>query len=79
MEHVELTRKAANENPALTMEELSHPGFKNIQIRTGTSDSPWVLISKGMSPAIHFLIKNPVLTNAIINMELPFSNFDTDN
>ena len=79
MEHVELTRKAVENTPSLSMEELSNPGFKNIQIRIGNGETPWVLISKGISPAIHFLIENPILANTIINMKEPFDIFDTDN
>ena len=79
MEHVELTRKAAKKSPSLDMEELSTSGFKNIQIRMGDSEKPWVLISNNMSPAIHFLIENPILADAIIKMRNPFGNFDTDN
>lgn len=79
MEHVDLTRKVAQKSPSLEMEELSTSGFKNIQIRIGNGEKPWVLISKGMSPAIHFLIENPILADAIINMKDPFGSFDTDN
>ncbi len=79
MEHVELTRKAVENTPSLSMEELSNPGFKNIQIRIGNGETPWVLISKGISPAIHFLIENPILADTIINMKEPFDIFDTDN
>ena len=45
----------------------------------GDSEKPWVLISNNMSPAIHFLIENPILADAIIKMRNPFGNFDTDN
>lgn len=36
----------------------------------------WVIISKNKAPAIHFVIYNPQLRNALENMEIPFLDKD---
>ena len=43
--------------------------FRNIQIRI--HEGNWALISKSKAPAIHFVIRNPQLRNALENMVIP--------
>ncbi len=65
-QHIKEIHDYAKTHDNVIIEEIESLGFKNIQIRMGSGgESPWVLISKSLSPSIHFLIKHPTLVNAI--------------
>ncbi|MCR5227443.1 MAG: helix-turn-helix transcriptional regulator [Eubacterium sp.] len=65
-QHINEIHDYAKTHDNVIIEEIESLGFKNIQIRMGSGgESPWVLISKSLSPSIHFLINHPTLVNAI--------------
>ncbi|MBQ3491738.1 MAG: hypothetical protein IJA74_04215, partial [Oscillospiraceae bacterium] len=51
------------------IKQNSNYPFRNIQIRI--LEGKWVVISKNKAPAIHFVIHNPQLRNALENMTIP--------
>lgn len=74
LEHMEQTITYSQNNSNYTVKQNSRYPFKNIQIRI--LEGKWVVISKNKTPAIHFVIHNPQLRNALENMVIPV--YDTD-
>ena len=75
LEHMEQTITYSQNNSNYTVKQNSRYPFKNIQIRI--LEGKWVVISKNKTPAIHFVIHNPLLRNALENMVIPV--YDKDN
>lgn len=69
LEHMEQTITYSQNNSNYTVKQNSRYPFKNIQIRI--LEGKWVVISKNKTPAIHFVIHNPQLRNALENMVIP--------
>ena len=74
LEHVEQTITYSQNNSNYTVKQNSRYPFKNIQIRI--LEGKWVVISKNKTPAIHFVIHNPQLRNALENMVIPVYDKD---
>ncbi len=68
-EHLDATRSFAREYPFCTLHLTNRPGFRNIRIHI--LKGRWVMVSKTVSPAIHFVIRQPQLRAALENMVLP--------
>ena len=60
--HLEETRAYAREHPNLSLSFDRAPAFRNLSY-TVTEDGE-VLVSKGKSPTVHFVIRHPVIVNA---------------
>ena len=74
LEHMEQTITYSQNNSNYTVKQNSRYPFKNIQIRI--LEGKWVVISKNKTPAIHFVIRNPQLRNALENMVIPVYDKD---
>ena len=74
LEHMEQTITYSQNNSNYTVKQDSRYPFKNIQIRI--LEGKWVVISKNKTPAIHFVIHNPQLRNALENMVIPVYDKD---
>lgn len=74
LEHMEQTITYSQNNSNYTVKQNSRYPFKNIQIRI--LEGKWVVISKNKTPAIHFVIHNPQLRNAMENMVIPVYDKD---
>ena len=74
LEHMEQTISYSQNNSNYTVKQNSRYPFKNIQIRI--LEGKWVVISKNKAPAIHFVIHNPQLRNALENMVIPVYDKD---
>ncbi len=62
-EHLRLTKEFAEKNENYSSKFSSFSAFSNLQIIM--HEGKWAMISKGNSPAIHFVIKHPKLRSAI--------------
>lgn len=69
IEHLRQTREFAKNHPNYTVKLTNKNAFRNIQIII--HEGEWIMVSKGKSPAIHFVIRHPQLRNAIENMIVP--------
>ena len=69
LRHMDQTFSYSRENGNYIIKQNSNHPFRNIQIRI--LEGKWVVISKNKAPAIHFVIHNPQLRNAIENMVIP--------
>lgn len=69
LEHMEQTITYSQNNNNYAVKQNSNYPFRNIQIRI--LEGKWVVISKNKAPAIHFVIHNPQLRNALENMVIP--------
>ena len=74
LEHMEQTITYSQNNSNYTVKQNSRYPFKNIQIRI--LEGKWVVISKNKTPAIHFVIHNPQLRNALEHMVIPVYDKD---
>lgn len=74
LEHMEQTITYSQNNSNYAVKQNSSSPFKNIQIRI--LEGKWVVISKNKTPAIHFVIHNPQLRNALENMVIPVYDKD---
>ena len=74
LEHMEQTITYSQNNSNYTVKQNSRYPFKNIQIRI--LEGKWVVISKNKTPAIHFVVHNPQLRNALENMVIPVYDKD---
>ena len=74
LEHMEQTITYSQNNSNYTVKQNSRYPFKNIQIRI--LEGKWVVVSKNKTPAIHFVIHNPQLRNALENMVIPVYDKD---
>lgn len=70
-EHLRQTKEFAESHPNYKAKLTSKNAFRNIQIVI--HEGEWVMVSKGKSPAIHFVIRHPKLRNAIENMIVPMT------
>ena len=68
-EHLRQTKEFAESHPNYTVKLTNKNAFRNIQIVI--HEGEWVMVSKGKSPVIHFVIRHPKLRNAIENMIVP--------
>ena len=68
-EHLRQTKEFAENHPNYTVKLTNANAFRNIQIVI--HEGEWVMVSKGKSPAIHFVIRHPKLRSAIENMIVP--------
>ena len=74
LEHMEQTITYSQNNSNYTVKQNSRYPFKNIEIHI--LEGKWVVISKNKTPAIHFVIHNPQLRNAMENMVIPVYDKD---
>ncbi len=68
-EHLNLYKEFAEKNKNFNIITSNKNAFRNIQIFIQEGD--WVMLSKETNPAIHFVIKNPKLRDAIENFIAP--------
>ena len=68
-EHLRQTEEFAAAHPNFSVEFTSANPFRNLQITI--HEGAWSMISKGNTPAIHFLIHHPKLRRAIENFVPP--------
>lgn len=68
-EHLQLTKAFAAEHASYSAVQARDNAFVNIQILMHEND--FVMISKNTAPTIHFVIRHPVLRNALENLEFP--------
>ena len=63
LEHLKQTKRYAEHNKNYIFKQTSAHTFRNLQIIM--HEGKWAMISKGKSPAIHFVIHHPKLRKAI--------------
>lgn len=68
-EHLSQTEAYAAAHAECSLKITRQPGFRNIRIII--LKGRWVMVSKNVSPAIHFVIRHPRLRAALENMVLP--------
>ena len=68
-EHLKLTHEYEKNTPNYKLTKSPNRTFKNIQVTF--HDQKYIMISKDNSPAIHFVVYNPKLRNAIENFIPP--------
>ena len=71
-EHIKQTENFARKNPNYSFTMTTQNEFRNIRIVI--REGEWAMISKGNSPAIHFIIRHPILRNAIENLIFPVTS-----
>lgn len=72
--HIEQTLEYAKSHPNYIVNLTNKNAFRNIEIVI--HEGEWVMVSKGKSPAIHFVIRHPKLRSAIENMIVPIVEND---
>lgn len=73
-EHLDLTRKFAERHPHYSVKQTKDNAFRNIQITM--HEGEYVMISKNKSPTIHFVIRHPILKDAIEHLMFPVVSGD---
>lgn len=68
-EHLRLTKEFAEKNKNYTVLQKKENLFANIQITM--HENEYVMISKNKAPTIHFVLRHPILREAIENLEFP--------
>lgn len=68
-EHLSLTKEFAKKNKNYSAAPAADNVFTNIQIVI--HEKEYVMISKNTAPTIHFVIRHPILRDAIENREFP--------
>ena len=68
-EHLRLTEEFAKENRHYSVLPTRENAFVNIQI--SIHENEHVVISKNNAPAIHFVLRHPILRDAIEHLEFP--------
>lgn len=68
-EHWEETEAFAAAHPNYRISTDDTKGFRNIQITV--HEREWAMISKNRAPAIHFVIRHPILRGAIEQLSFP--------
>lgn len=63
LEHIDQTEQFAAVHPRCRLELTADSTFRNLQIVM--HEGQWAMVSKGKSPAIHFVIRHPKLRSAI--------------
>ena len=61
--HLQQTKQFAESHPNYNFNQTASYTFRNLQINM--HEGKWAMISKGKSPAIHFVIHHPKLRKAI--------------
>lgn len=72
LEHLKQTERYAEHNKNYIFKQTSAHTFRNLQIIM--HEEKWAMISKGKSPAIHFVIHHPKLRKAIENFIPPVTD-----
>ena len=67
--HIEQTRAFAERNKNYSLKLTDKSAFRNIQIAIHGGE--WAMISKSNPPSAHFVVRHPVLRNAIENFVIP--------
>ena len=67
--HLGQTKRFAQTHPTYRLEQTASHTFCNLQIIL--HEGQWAMISKGKSPAIHFVIRHPKMREAIENFVPP--------
>lgn len=67
--HLQQTKQFAESHPNYNFNQTASYTFRNLQINM--HEGKWAMISKGKSPAIHFVIHHPKLRKAIENFIPP--------
>ena len=73
IEHLRLTREFAAKNKNYSVVQMKECAFANIQITI--HENEYVMISKNKAPTIHFIVRHPILREAIENFEIPVFEF----
>lgn len=68
-EHLKQTKQFAESHPNYNFNQTASYTFRNLQINM--HEGKWAMVSKGKSPAIHFVIHHPKLRKAIENFIPP--------
>ena len=68
-EHLEATKRFAQEHPNYTLKADTIHAFRNIQIQI--HEGKWVMVSKNKTPTIHFVIRHSKMLNAFENFIVP--------
>lgn len=68
-EHLRLTEVFAAQNERYAVKFKDTKGFHNISIVI--REGKWVMVSKSKAPVIHFVIRHPILRQAIEDITLP--------
>lgn len=77
-QHIHESDQYQKTHKNIIIEETDNLNFKNMQIRMGSIQGEhWVLISKSLSPNIHFMTKHPTLVEALSKIESASACFDT--
>ncbi len=71
-EHLRLTKEFEKENKNYSVTQTNENAFTNIQITM--HENEYVMISKNKAPTIHFVIRHPILREAIENLEFHVLN-----
>lgn len=69
LEHLRQTECYAKSHANYSVRFAQQSAFRNIQIIM--HEGEWVMISKNKAPAIHFVIRHPILRDAIENLVFP--------
>ncbi|WP_293970839.1 helix-turn-helix transcriptional regulator [uncultured Ruminococcus sp.] len=72
LEHLKQTERYAEHNKNYIFKQTSAHTFRNLQIIM--HEGKWAIISKGKSPAIHFVIHHPKLRKSIENFIPPVTD-----
>lgn len=72
LEHLKQTERYAEHNKNYIFKQTSAHTFRNLQIIM--HEGKWAMISKGKSPAIHFVIHHPKLRKSIENFIPPVTD-----
>ncbi|MGN0561582.1 MAG: helix-turn-helix domain-containing protein [Candidatus Fimenecus sp.] len=67
--HLQQTKQFAESHPNYNFNQTASYTFRNLQINM--HEGKWAMVSKGKSPAIHFVIHHPKLRKAIENFIPP--------
>lgn len=70
--HVSLCEKFSKENGSYRLIKSCYPGFKNLSIHIKSGKR--AIISKGRGPAIHFIVRHPLLLSAIEEQIFPLKD-----
>lgn len=68
-EHLKLTKEFAEKNKNYSVANNKENAFSNIQITI--HEGEYVMISKNNAPTVHFVVRHPILREAIDNLEFP--------
>ena len=69
IEHCRLTEEFARLNKNYSVVQTEENAFVNIQITI--HENEYVMISKNKAPTIHFVLRHPILREAIENLDFP--------